>query len=289
MQNLPTKTIFGKINETSIWACEWGGGADFESGFPKLRPGQAVFALVLSGEVDLAFDEMRVQVSAGQIGLIGTGQVGVGMCCDREAELLVIGMEAEMLAGMLDSFRPGIRSEIREMLEVSRREVCESLPMPDLLIDRTIPAFREPPVSGPALSFWFESQIRELIALMCFPPSVKDGEFFCSRQRRLALDRVAKAKKILQSRLEDSIDLQSLAAEIGCSPYYLSRTFSATTGMTISRYVRKLRIEAAAELLLSGRFNVSEVAIEVGYQSLSHFSKAFQQVKGCLPSKYEAA
>ena len=59
--------------------------------------------------------------------------------------------------------------------------------------------------------------------------------------------------------------------------------------MTISQYVRKLRIETAAELIVSGQCNVSEAAVEVGYQSLSHFSKAFQQVKGCLPSKYEAA
>jgi AraC-like DNA-binding protein len=59
--------------------------------------------------------------------------------------------------------------------------------------------------------------------------------------------------------------------------------------MTISQYVRKLRIEAAAELIVSGKYNISEAAVEVGYQSLSHFSKAFQQVKGCLPSKYEVA
>ena len=93
----------------------------------------------------------------------------------------------------------------------------------------------------------------------------------------------------IREHVDEPLDLQTLAAEVGCSPFYLSRTFSSTTEMTISQYVRKLRIETAAELIVSGQCNVSEAAVEVGYQSLSHFSKAFQQVKGCLPSKYEAA
>ncbi len=46
-------------------------------------------------------------------------------------------------------------------------------------------------------------------------------------------------------------------------------------GMTIPQYVREVRIEKAAELLLRGRHNVTEAAMEVGYSSLSHFSKAF--------------
>ena len=56
--------------------------------------------------------------------------------------------------------------------------------------------------------------------------------------------------------------------------------------MTIPQYVRKLRMERAAELLKSGRFNVTEAALEVGYSSLSHFSQAFCQTMGCCPALY---
>ena len=56
--------------------------------------------------------------------------------------------------------------------------------------------------------------------------------------------------------------------------------------MTIPQYVRKVRMERAAELLRSGRFNVTEAAMEVGYSSLSHFSQAFCQVMGCCPVLY---
>ena len=42
-------------------------------------------------------------------------------------------------------------------------------------------------------------------------------------------------------------------------------------------------MERAAELLRSGRYNVTEAATEVGYASLSHFSKAFCETIGCCP------
>ena len=80
--------------------------------------------------------------------------------------------------------------------------------------------------------------------------------------------------------------LEDLGRSVGCSPFHLSRTFSAATGLTIPQYVRQLRMERAAELLRSGRFNVTEAALEVGYSSLSHFSQAFHETFGCCPGLY---
>ncbi len=56
--------------------------------------------------------------------------------------------------------------------------------------------------------------------------------------------------------------------------------------MTIPQYVRQVRMERAAELLKSGKFNVTEAALEVGYNSLSHFSQAFCETMGCCPGLY---
>jgi AraC-like DNA-binding protein len=51
--------------------------------------------------------------------------------------------------------------------------------------------------------------------------------------------------------------------------------FSQEAGMTVPQYLRKIQMERAGELLLTGKFNVSEVVIEIGYNSLSHFSRLF--------------
>jgi AraC-like DNA-binding protein len=80
--------------------------------------------------------------------------------------------------------------------------------------------------------------------------------------------------------------LLELGRRVGCSPFYLSRTFSQELGVTIPQYLRQLRMERAAELLRSGKFNVTEAALEVGYSSMSHFSQAFCQTMGCCPNLY---
>ena len=52
------------------------------------------------------------------------------------------------------------------------------------------------------------------------------------------------------------------------------------------QHLRQLRLEKAAELLRSGEYNVTEAALEVGYNSLSHFSAAFHETFGCCPGLY---
>lgn len=111
-------------------------------------------------------------------------------------------------------------------------------------------------------------------------------ELFCTRTRRVSLERVAKVRTALLSDLENPPPLEELAQLCGCHPQYLSRTFSETAGTTISLYLRRLRIERAAELISAGRMNASEAALEVGYRSLSHFSQAFRAEKGKSPSEW---
>jgi AraC-like DNA-binding protein len=111
-------------------------------------------------------------------------------------------------------------------------------------------------------------------------------ELFCTRTRRVSLERVAKVRTALLSDLENPPPLEELAQLCGCHPQYLSRTFSETAGTTISLYLRRLRIERAAELISTGRMNASEAALEVGYRSLSHFSQAFRAEKGKSPSEW---
>jgi AraC family transcriptional regulator len=144
-----------------------------------------------------------------------------------------------------------------------------------------------PPVSKPAQSLWYQSKALELMSHFLFTP--KDPEFFCMRQKRVARDRVERTKELLARDLAEPPTLEMLGREVGCSPFYLSRSFSREVGLTIPQYLRKLRMERAAELLRSGRYNVTEAATEVGYASLSHFSKAFCETIGCCPILYPMA
>ena len=145
----------------------------------------------------------------------------------------------------------------------------------------------QPPVPKAAQALWYQSKALELMSHSLFTP--KDPEFFCMRQKRVARDRVERAKELLTKDLANPPTLEMLGQEVGCSPFYLSRIFSREVGLTIPQFLRNRRMDRAAELLRSGRYNVTEAAMEVGYSSLSHFSKAFCETIGCCPVLYPAA
>ena len=144
----------------------------------------------------------------------------------------------------------------------------------------------DPPVHKDAKSFWYLAKIIELLTLHLFkPPSLGPKEMFCSSQRRIAQQRIDKTLIWLKENFTKPIDLNEMSQYANCSSSYLSRLFSEQTGTTISRKLRELRVQKAKEMLESGDYNVTEVALEVGYNSLSHFTKAFKLETGKRPSE----
>ncbi|MBN8709027.1 MAG: hypothetical protein BGO12_13310 [Verrucomicrobia bacterium 61-8] len=150
----------------------------------------------------------------------------------------------------------------------------------DQRLKRTTEELLHPPIPEPVNSLWFRAKALEIVSHVLIDTT---SELFCQRHKRVALDRVERVKQALARDLEHPPTLGELAKEVGCSSFYLSRIFSEQTGMTISRYLRNLRLEKAAELLRKGECNVTEAAFTVGYSSLSHFSKAFAEMFGSCP------
>jgi AraC-like DNA-binding protein len=152
----------------------------------------------------------------------------------------------------------------------------------------TFQALRQPPVPHAAQKLWYQAKTLEVLSTVLFQQAAPE-EFFCQRQKRVARERIERATAILRTHLSEPPDIEALGAQVGCSPFYLSRLFSKEMGMTIPQYLRQIRVERAAELLLGGRHNVTEAAMEVGYSSLSHFSKAFCTTIGCCPTLFPSA
>jgi AraC family transcriptional regulator len=181
-----------------------------------------------------------------------------------------------------------LEPELRRVIFGDRNETVVAPSRPMSIEQRAVVAsLAEPPVAKAAQILWYQSKALELMAHFLFAP--KDPEFFCMRQKRVARERVERAKELLARDLVNPPTLEALGQEVGCSPFYLSRIFSREVGLTMPQYLRNLRMERAAELLRSGRYNVTEAATEVGYSSLSHFSKAFCETIGCCPVLYPAA
>lgn len=222
----------------------------------------------------------------------------VGFYCNKDYDLrgtrsggeshsfITIEMSRQYLTAQIEPCADGLLPGVRNWLNGRAHpgEVAEMTMAQQTLFTN----LRQPPVAPQAYSLWYQSKTMELLAQVLFKP-VDGEEMFCQRHKRVARERVEKAIAVLQANLSDPPDIDQLGTQVGCSPFYLSRLFSREMGMTIPQYLRQIRMEHAADLLLRGHHNVTEVAMEVGYSSLSHFSKAFCQTIGCCPALFPTA
>lgn len=77
-----------------------------------------------------------------------------------------------------------------------------------------------------------------------------------------------------------------LAQLSGYTPTAFSRAFRAHTGLTFVRYVNRLRIDRACELLMSSDEGVADICYQVGFNNLSNFNRHFMALKGMSPSLF---
>lgn len=88
---------------------------------------------------------------------------------------------------------------------------------------------------------------------------------------------------IVESRLDDEIELGALARELGTTEYHLRRMFSSLAGMPLSEYIRRRRMTlAAADVVASDELLV--IAVRYGYGSTEAFGRAFRAVHGARPA-----
>ncbi len=100
-------------------------------------------------------------------------------------------------------------------------------------------------------------------------------------------DFLKKAFDIVEEHLDDvGFDTELFAKELFVSRMQLHRKMHAITGQAPGEFIRAYRLKRAAEMLLEKKLSVTQIAFEIGYNSPSHFSKAFTKYFNCSPSEY---
>jgi AraC family transcriptional regulator len=92
------------------------------------------------------------------------------------------------------------------------------------------------------------------------------------------------ALRYLEQHLPEEADSARAARHVGLSRFYLERTFSALTGMSVSEYLRARRLTLAGQELLAGDAKVIDLALKYGYDTPESFTKAFSRFHGVTPS-----
>lgn len=96
------------------------------------------------------------------------------------------------------------------------------------------------------------------------------------------------AEKFISDHASDGIDAADVAERSGYSYFHFCHVFRAVTGKGLSHYINEKRLEAAKVLLADGK-SVTYTAMEIGFDTVSGFTRAFTQMYGIPPSKYRAS
>jgi AraC-like DNA-binding protein/ligand-binding sensor protein len=97
---------------------------------------------------------------------------------------------------------------------------------------------------------------------------------------------ITRAKEFILEHQTENLRLGHVAKAVNTSTFYFCKMFKKVTGINFTDYLSRVRIEKSKNLLLNPNLRVSEIAFEVGFQSLTHFNRVFKKILGQSPTEY---
>jgi len=99
---------------------------------------------------------------------------------------------------------------------------------------------------------------------------------------------IKRAREYIHEHQAEELSLNQVARAVNMSTFYFCKMFKKIAGINFTDYVARVRIEKSKNLLLNPNLRVSEIAFEVGFQSLTHFNRVFKKLLGQSPTDYRA-
>ncbi|MFI3326140.1 MAG: PocR ligand-binding domain-containing protein [Clostridia bacterium] len=124
------------------------------------------------------------------------------------------------------------------------------------------------------LCLWFTNVVKTLM----------DGVFDFLDLRHSEI--IYKVVHYMRSHHAEKISLEEVAKSVFLSPSYLSRIFKQETGISFNKYLNNIRVEKSKTLLLTNEIKLADIALLVGFEDQSYYTKVFKRTTGVLPSLY---
>lgn len=135
-------------------------------------------------------------------------------------------------------------------------------------------------------SLYFKGKVYELLSLSFNRTPDTQAEQCPILVDEAHLRRIRRAKEIVLERMAEPPTLAELAEETGLPLKKLKEGFKQIYGDSVYSFLFDHKMETARKMLESGRFNVNEVGLKVGYSTASHFIEAFRKKYNTTPKKY---
>lgn len=154
-------------------------------------------------------------------------------------------------------------------------------------VETTPEALRKAYFSGKVISPKEHDSAVKLLTIFAQHLAMVSNQVFIQRENSEP-PVITKARAFIAEHQTEELSLGQVAKAVNMSSYYFCKMFKKVAGINFTDYVARVRIEKSKNLLLNPNLRVSEIAFEVGFQSLTHFNRVFKKILGQSPTEYRA-
>ncbi|MEK3914259.1 response regulator [Paenibacillus sp. FSL H7-0331] len=115
---------------------------------------------------------------------------------------------------------------------------------------------------------------------------LSDAADLLTRGDRCLTMQTVKVKRYIEENLHEELSRESIASQVYLNPAYMARLFKKESGMSLSDYILKRRMEKARKLLAQSSEKITAIIDQVGFQNGSYFTKMFKKEVGITPQEY---
>ncbi len=237
-----------------------------------------------SGTIEITAAAHKISLARGQLIFHPPGEFHALAANGLEApNLVVIGFGCKNAAmEFFKGYRGFMGAAERELLarivEESRRAYLTPLNDPTT---KSLQISPDAPIGAEQI---IRASLEELLLLL-----MRRGESLSGRESgKLRGDSAAAEaiKEYLEQRLDQPLSVEQICRDNMIGRSQLQKLFHDETGGGIMEYFSELKIKAARRMIREGRLNMTQIALQLGFQSVHYFSRRFKQFTGMSPSEY---
>jgi AraC-like DNA-binding protein len=238
--------------------------------------------MTMQGAKWATFSEKRYKFAAGQGLMVAVDVPSRGTVADASPQNPYLGLELELDFAIMQ----GVAEEINLAITVSGKPQARGafvLELDRQLLDCARRALRllETPEAIPTL---YPGIMREVCYwLLTGPAGAQVSQIMIMANGHD--QRIIQAIHTVRDKLRETIHVVDLAIAANMSPATFHRQFKSVTGMTPVQYQKQLRLHEARRLLIFSNATVGSAALDVGYASVSQFSREYARVFGSSPRR----
>ena len=97
---------------------------------------------------------------------------------------------------------------------------------------------------------------------------------------------IRKAQQYIQEHVQEKLTVPVVAQNVGVSPSYLTALFHKHLAFSPAEYIRRIKLQQSKQLIREGQMNFTQIAENLQYSTVHHFSRQFKQMFGLTPTEY---